>query len=283
MRDAPILSVTAHTTPINPKWVVFTLRGRGYPTPELDQVKRAISSLSEEEADALRDRITKLASGTEESGDSTWLVDWANGLKNESDLGIDAAVATPQVEEVGARPSRTKDASKEPTPGRDYDKSHHVFSTKGALCVEPVEIITERVGKASEVYHSLQIEMASAMSQRRFDWERKIIFRLTRRELPLFTAGLFGWCRAIAFGNHGPNKDKYLDMVDQVGEGSIYIRLKQGKRVIGVPIGGDEVFEIMAMAMKALGKNAPFIDSQGLLQMVRRAGAMHSTGVGVKP
>lgn len=269
-------------TPINPKWIVFTLRGRGFPTPDADRVKRAISSLSEAEAEELRARVTKLASAIETSSDSTWLVDWANGLKNET-THDDEAIPSIQHSTKRDRPARTKAALKEPQPSRDYDKSHHVFSTKGALCIEPVEIITQREGKPDEVYHSLQIEMASALSQSRYDWDRKIIFRLTRRELPLFTAGLFGWCRAIAFGNHGPNKDKYFDMVDQAEQGSIFVRLRQGKRIVGVPVGGEEVFEIMAMAMKVLGKNSPFVDSQGLLQMVRRAGAMHSTSVGFKP
>jgi hypothetical protein len=269
-------------TPINPKWIVFTLRGRGFPTPDSDRVKRAISSLNEAEAEELRERVTKLASGTESSSDSTWLVEWANGLKTE---GTHAEEAIPAMQNAakGERPGRTEADLKASRPARDYDKSHHVFSTKGALCIEPVEIITQREGKPDEVYHSLQIEMASALNQSRYDWDRKIIFRLTRRELPLFTAGLFGWCRAIAFGNHGPNKDKYFDMADQAEQGSIFVRLKQGKRVVGVPIGGEEIFEIMAMAMKVLGKNAPFVDSQGLLQMVRRAGAMHSTSVGFKP
>lgn len=276
-------SARAPTPPINPRWVMATLKERGLPVPDLGSLSAGIADLEEGDLELLRSRVQRVARGTEQADDMATLADWSRTMierQAKTASAEEKAPAAGENEVVGASNSTQAAAGEGEVAIRVYEKSHHVFGSKGALCFEPTEIRGERVGAADEVYHTLQIEMATAISRQRFDWAHKIVFRLTRRELPLFVAALFGWCPQLEFGNHGSANDKFLEVRDQVAEGSIFVKLKQGKRVIAVPLGGEELFAVASMALKVLGHNAPYLDSQTLLQMVKRAGTMYAKSVG---
>lgn len=158
--------------------------------------------------------------------------------------------------------------------------AHHVYGVKAAICFEPTTI-SATDPEREEPFHTLMIEMAEAQSRKRFDWERKISIRLTRRELPLFAAWLLGWCPALEFSGHGQGNDKVLHLEDQASH--LFVRLRQGRRLLAAQIGGEEVAAIGCMVMKALHLNAPYMDSQAHLHLVKRAGAMYARSTGSVP
>lgn len=270
---------------INPRWVMATMKERGLPVPDLRTLSTGIADLQGDDMDLLRSRVQRVARGSEVNDDMASLAEWSRTMIAQQQArpvsADDGVRAGSEREDVGRTNPGAQASSNGAIVQRDYEKSHHVFGSKGALCFEPTEIRNERAGAADDVYHTLQLEMATAISRQRYDWSRKIAFRLTRRELPLFVAGLFGWCPQLEFSNHGSENDKFLEVRDQPAEGSIFIKLKQGKRVIAVPVGGEEVFAVASMALKVLGRNAPHVDSQTILQMVKRAGSMYAKSVGV--
>jgi hypothetical protein len=55
--------------------------------------------------------------------------------------------------------------------------------------------------------------------------------------------------------------------------------LKQGRRLWGVQIGGEEIPALAAMALKAMDLNSPWMDSQTQLQVAKRAGSMYALSV----
>lgn len=270
---------------LNPRWMLYALRERGFPVVNQERMGSAVAVMSSEERADLRGIVQRIARGSESNEDVSTITAWVSKLKDAPEnLHHEEPAAFPQSDpepSVAPVSAATDGDSGNASPRRDYDRSHHVYGSKGAFCVEPVEVVVEREGKANETQHTLQIEMASALSRQRYDWDHKIIFRLTQRELPLFAAAMMGVCPSLEFGNHGTSKDKFMQVQDQASEGSLYVSLKQGKRLIGVPIGGDEIFPLIAMGLKVLGKNAPHVDSQTLLFMVKRAGAMYARASGL--
>lgn len=272
MSDAAVRRRSVLGDAVNPRWVMYTLRERGLPVPGEDECRTTIRTQSSEENGRLTAVVQKLAKGSETDDDSTYIHNWIARAKS-------ATRKPPQVApgaEEGVLSSKFEFVSATSSKPREFEPSHHVYGSKGALCIEPVEARLMREGQADEVFHTLQIEAAKSNLDGRYDWNHKLVFRLTRRELPLFVGATMGFCAGLEFGNHGPASDKLLSAREQPESGSLYVRLKQGARSIGVPIGGEEIFEVAAMGLKMLSRNAPHLDSQTLLHLVRRASSMHS-------
>ncbi len=272
-------SLAEGSTPINPRWVIATLKTRGIIAPDLHTTSAALSKLGEKEGVEFRAKIQRLNSGCESPGDMDTIAHWAGRVRDleigerdsfkgapETSRGVLSTSLTREAQV--ARPAKvTTDSS------RAFEPSVHAYSSSGAICLELVEVHGEQVDARMEPYWTLQIEMAKALTQRKFDWERKIIFRLTKRELPLFAAVLFGNLSSLQFANHGPGGDKRLTVKDQGAH--LYFDMRQGKKGISMPIGGDEIFHLGSIAMKALGRNAPHLDAQTVSALVVRAGKMY--------
>lgn len=274
---------------ISPQWVIVTLKGRGLPTPDLQACKAALAQMPLDQQPQFRDLIARLHRGTDAAADTTTICEWVAEAKaafEESQSKTASALASAKggVGIDDQEPRLVAPVKKEPAQSleeRRYERSHHVYASSGAICFESVEAVNPRVGAADEVHHTIQIEMASAITRKKYAWEQKIIFRFTSRELPLFVACLLGWCPRLELGNHGTANDKFLEVRDQSEQGTIFFKLKQGKRVIAVPMAAEEVFAVTAMAIKALGQSAPHLDGQSIMHLVKRAGTLYARAVGV--
>lgn len=275
---------------VNPRWVVATLKERGIPAPALPALVSGIALLSTDQSERMRAAIQRLNAGTDEPEDMAFVADLTGGMRLDPSPNVQqpegVSVPPASLDEVD-HSSKLKTPSPElgssrpvVDPTKRFEKSHHVYSSKGGVCFEPTHVVPDAFGQAGEGYYTLQIEAASALSKKRYDWERKIIFRLTQRELPLFAASLMGWCPALDFGNHGAANDKFLEVRDQAADGRIYLKVRQGKRVIGIPIGGEELFTVTTMALTVLGRNTPGLDSQSVLHLVKRCGQMYARSTG---
>ena len=267
-----------------------TLKERGIPAPALSALVSGIALLSTGDSERMRAAIQRLNAGTDDPADMAYVADLTGGMRANPSPNVQQSVAIAvhpgpldgaghsAVPKVTERESGSSRPAGDPT--RRFEKSHHVYSSKGGVCFEPTHVVPDALEQAGEGYYTLQIEAASALSKKRYDWERKIIFRLTLRELPLFAASLMGWCPALDFGNHGAANDKFLEVRDQAAEGRMYLKVRQGKRVIGIPIGGEELFSVTTMALTVLGRNTPGLDSQSILHLVKRCGQMYARSTG---
>jgi hypothetical protein len=281
---------TPRPEPISPFWVIATLKGRGIPVPSVAAAKHSLAELDAQASIAFRERIQRLAKATEIDDELSTMAEW----KVQAELAFavkPAPVITrtvapkPQAanESCGAHPDFGQPATvvKRPALEQVYEPTLHVYASKAALCMELTEVVRENQDRAGEgAFWTVQIEMAHAINRQRFDWDGKIIFRLTKRELPLVAAVLLGWMPEVTFANHGAGNDKALHIEDQGS--NLFFRLHQGKKVIPLPVGGEELFALAAMVLKALCLNAPHLDSQTVLQIVKRAGGLYSQSVGLK-
>ncbi len=260
---------------INPRWVQTVLRDRGLPVPTVKQLESAMAQLPDDSAEKLRERIQRLHKASETSDEMTSIADWARGVQ------VLTVTPAPAANEPSApREAHSAKSNSPKTAGQErWEPSHHVYGTKAAATFEPTVI--EAVHEVREApFHTLMVEMAQAETKGRYDWERKIVFRLTRRELPLFVAWLFGWCSNLEFGAHGQANDKALILEDQ--QTHLFMKLKQGRRLLAVQIGGEEIAAVSAMALKAMHMNEPWIDSQTLLQIAKRAGSLYARSVAAR-
>ncbi len=235
-------------------WVTQTLQTRGVQVPPLPQIRRAIAALPEAEVASFKDRLQRVAAGTERAGELEALADWAREVAASRVAANDEGTTIPRKVQAGQ------------TAGKGF----HIYGSKGALCFERAEAT-----QARKSYATLLIEAAPATSQAA-QWDKKISFRLTRRELPVFAASLLGWCAHVEFTGHGEDHVKTLELEDQGA--SLYLKLRHGRRLVPVPIPADEVFDLAAMVLDILCSNAPGLDSQTVLQLVKRAGAMAEMG-----
>lgn len=264
---------------INPNWVRYVLNARGIQCPRLTDLTALLRGLTDQERENFRCKVHRLHTGTDSAEDMNDVVVVLNAKTRESALHLEPPEPGGAATGLVDRPPAIRHGQ-EPTATqqRKYERSHHVYASSGAAAFEPVAVPSEKA--AHEVTHTIQIEVAKGVSARRYDWEHKIIFRLTLRELPLFAAVILGRCPFLVAGNHGPGNDKFLEMRDQPDKGSVMLVLKQGRRVIGVPIAAEEIFALGSMAIMTLQRNAPHLDAAAVMQMVQRAGEMYSLSVG---
>lgn len=150
----------------------------------------------------------------------------------------------------------------------------HVYGSSAALCFELDTLRSE--DDSGVLLHSLTIEAAKAIGRKRYDWITKTIFQLTRRELPLFIGTLAGAAPAWQASGHGVDHDKKL--IVRVQESGVQLVVAQtGVQTLSVPVGADDFFSVLSLAMKALARNEPHLTPDLMLAMCRRAAAFFAS------
>ena len=296
---------------INPKWVVHTLNLRGLPKLGDIDADRAIKQMSSKQAETFRHVIARLHNGNDTPDDMVVAAAWVREAKalalslettdapaSKGDT-VDGSAAAPVDSVVvagspqmgvagfkdGQQPSTVlagKDVVVDPDrqallhrerQGRER-LSHHVYGKEASLCFEPATIVDSVPGQVTPPFNTLMVEIAPAIGDGRYDWSKKIAMRLTRRELPLFYAVCMGWLPEIEFANHGTANDKTLAIKDQ--KTKLFLRIRQAKRAMGVPIPAEEVFYVAGMALRALQSNMHGLDTQAIAMLAKRAASMHA-------
>lgn len=250
------------------------------PAPSVIQTKLALAELDESQSFEFRERLQRIGRGTESTQDLDQLVAWSR--KAMEIVEVAPVKIVPQ--QFTKAPNRSAPANEDDLSGipqvkAQYERSHHVYSGSGGMTVELRTFPPDGADARTEGAWTIQIEMAKAAGKNKFDWEHKVVFMLTKRELPLFAASLMGWLPVVEFANHGPSNDKKLVIKDQ--QAHLFFEMKQGKKTIQMRVGGEEMFTVTSMVIKALNMNAPHLDSQSILQMIRRIGGMYGSSIGV--
>ena len=183
----------------------------------------------------------------------------------ESDLDFDDDAAPPPwtpPEAAGfsapahaqAPPARAA-AVQAPAAARVLPRGHHVYGAKAALRVEEDRWRTDDPVRC----HTLRLEVAPALGERRYDWEHKIAVQLTARELPGFAAVMLNLLPQLQAQGHGVLNDKWFECRRQAG--SVLVRVGQGRRGCAVPVGAGDLYELTLLALDALKANAPQADT----------------------
>lgn len=139
--------------------------------------------------------------------------------------------------------------------------SRHVYGAKAALCFEPDET---RFG-----IHTVCIEAADANAPKQYDWGNKIRLQLTRDELPVTTAVLFGWLPRCEYKNHGEDNSKGFSLEDQGDK--LFMRVfARGRQVKAVPIPPEDAFYLAQLFLGQMKKNAPGLSGGEILMTLRQ-------------
>lgn len=289
-----VAAVQSRAELVNPRWVISTLKGRGITTPTVKSTQSTLTAMSAADVEVFRDRVMRAHRGIDAPGDLEALAQWARDVQPEQDdqpapkmpvkisnRSRTDSIAAAAANDVAGRLDGSKSGIERVTSNpRSWEPSHHIYGSKAALSVETTEVISEprTSNDRQESFWTLQVEIAPSLTKQRYDWDRKIVFRLTKRELPLLAAVLFGWTGKITFANHGSANDKEFTVEDQGSH--LYVKLRQGKKIFSLPVGGEELFTLTAFVLRGLCKNAPDLDSQTVLQIIKRAGLMYARSVG---
>lgn len=183
-----------------------------------------------------------------------------------------------------ARPHRTKaaeqlgsflnqDSVKDKSEPIHFNAGHHVYASSAAFKFE-IDIARAVEGAARQ--HTIRVEGAKSRGPGVYLWSDKIIFQLTRKELHQAAAVLLGISASCEFKGHGDGHDKVLSLLEQAG--GLYVKLRQGRDVVGAPIGKDDLYEVALLAMRALFLNDPDLDQRVVLDVLRM-----TARVGVRP
>ncbi|MDZ5458643.1 hypothetical protein [Azohydromonas lata] len=157
-------------------------------------------------------------------------------------------------------PAATNGAPASGTPAaqpgaRVLPRGHHVYGAKAALRVELDHWRTDDPVRR----HTLRLEVAGALAERRYDWEHKIAVQLTARELPAFAAVMLNLLPQLQAQGHGALNDKWFELRRQ--SGGVLVRVGQARRGFAVPVGAGDLYELTLLALDALKANAPQADT----------------------
>jgi len=196
-----------------------------------------------------------------------------SGDQKGPDLSAAAWAAQQEERQTAAQEHSQRASSAEPPSDVELHprRTHHVYGAKAALAIE-MDVARAREG--ADRPFTLRIEGAKASgdgrangSAIRYDWERKLVFQLTHRELHQAAAVLIGASPGCEFSAHGDNRDKRCEIAAQPG--GIFVKLSQGKHTVAVPIGADDLFDVALLAVRALSQNDPDLDQGVLLDILR--------------
>lgn len=274
---------------MHPKYLEQVLRDRGIPHPPLRQLEAFVDLISQAEMPLMEERLRKLAVGVEQQEDLDALLQGINEARDdEPPAAAEQPRAAAKREEHGiqqragatevVRPARAAaPEEKLPPDVLSMLRRHgmHVYSTSAAL---KIELATLRTGEASGAFeYTVQLDAAKAKTNGQgYDWQGKVPFQFTRRELPMLAAFLLGMGgKKLAVANHGPNTDKHFEVEDQGKH--LYVKVRvSGRGPIVLPVQSADVFGWGELCLVALHLNRPSIGTDGHLALLRRIGRLEA-------
>jgi len=93
--------------------------------------------------------------------------------------------------------------------------------------------------------------------------------QLTRDELPVVTAVLFGWLPRCEYKNHGEDNSKGFSLEDQGDK--LFMRVfARGRQMKAVPIPPEDAFYLAQLFLDRMKKNAPGLSGGEILTTLRQ-------------
>jgi len=241
---------------VSHKWIAQVFRQRGIPAIDPKTMERAIAVCDTKTQRGLLQAVRTLEQGTEAADTLSWVREVLLSRTSSQGKASDGTQDSP--EEISVGPT---------SKHHFFGRNHHIYGAKGALTVELDLLRQKREEEGQE--HTVRIDGALAVSHLCYDWDRKISFQLTKRELPLMACSLLGLgAKKLSFENHGQAKDKAFHIQEQPGK--LFVKLQQGAKVVAVPVQGPDIYELTEIVLLALHKNSPHISGELQLHMLRR-------------
>lgn len=117
--------------------------------------------------------------------------------------------------------SETGSGREERSRTGDTPESFHIFGGNGALTVEADQTRSQA--------HTIAIDAAKSIGNKKNGWADKIRLQLTVNELPEFAAVLFRYQSACKFDSHGQDNDKGLEVRWQEKSSPLFIKVNASK------------------------------------------------------
>jgi hypothetical protein len=180
---------------------------------------------------------------------------------------------------AGTPAPQQKRSAQKPAPAQSptaaADKKfigHSVFGTKAALYFG--------YDKTRSDIHTLRIDAASSVGERKFDWANKIGIQITAQELPVIAALFCGLIDRCEFKNHGAKKNKGFKIEAQPnrsgkGKQFFFNVSEAGKSLKAAPVGAEDAFFVRNLVLSQLAKNSPELDGTVLLTSLKVFASMH--------
>jgi len=146
---------------------------------------------------------------------------------------------------------------------------HHVYGTKAALHLG----LDETRGNT----HTVRLEGAQSIGNRKFNWNEKISIQLTQQELPHVACVLFGWVDLCEYNNHGPQKNKGFKLMtqEQNGKKGLFVNIMEaGKPLCAVPVIAVDLYYLRNLVLGQLMKNSPQLDSSAVILSLKSYASM---------
>lgn len=142
----------------------------------------------------------------------------------------------------------------------EYPKSIHVYAKRYALCFE--------ADQTKGGVHTVAIDAANAIGERKYDWPNKTRIQMTEAELPVVMAVFLGMVRSAEYKNHGPQKDKGFSIEDQ--QQKLFLKVFSPDGVKAVPIIPEDAFRVSALMLEQAKKNNPDLSGTDIIAMLGR-------------
>lgn len=111
------------------------------------------------------------------------------------------------------------------------------------------------------------IESARALPASGYDWGRKLMLQLTPEEMPAAMAVFMGLVPATKFGQHGADRDKYMEIRHQ--EGGMVIVTGQSGVAYAVPVKSSAIYYVLDLFCSAMVQGRENRSIADVLALVR--------------
>ena len=101
----------------------------------------------------------------------------------------------------------------------------------------------------------ITIESARALGNGGYDWSQKLTVQLTPEEMPEALAVLMNLQASVRFGQHGPARDKWVELRRQ--DGGMVLITAQGSAVYAVPVKAGQLYYLLGLFAQAMAQGLP--------------------------
>lgn len=140
----------------------------------------------------------------------------------------------------------------------------------GRESAHTLEVGPHRRGASFMGVQVVTIESARALPDGSgYDWADKLTVQLTPEEMPLATAVLMNLSALARFGQHGPERDKFVELRRQ--EGGLVLVTGQGGTVHAVPVKAGVLYYLLSLFCRAMARGLPSGSVAEVLTLVKTA------------
>lgn len=140
----------------------------------------------------------------------------------------------------------------------------------GRESAHTLEVGPHRRGASFMGVQVVTIESARALPDGSgYDWASKLTVQLTPEEMPLATAVLMNLSAMARFGQHGPERDKFVELRRQ--EGGLVLVTGQGSTVHAVPVKAGVLYYLLSLFCRAMARGLPSGSVAEVLTLVKTA------------